>query len=86
LNGLRVLRGIAASAPRYLALTGFRLLNENWDNALGDFRPINPRLPPFDFSAPLETLAFPPAGGGRPDRCLMVWRIEDSMRKPIHAR
>ena len=77
-EALRVLRRIAATAqPRYLALTGYRLLNESWDTALGDFRPIPYRLPPFGFPEPVATVELGPQAGGRPDRGLMVWKMED---------
>ena len=71
----RVLRRIAAAKPRYLALSGCRLLLENWETALGDFRPINPRREPFLLPEPEETIAWKPAAGGRPDRCLQVWKM-----------
>lgn len=76
-ESFRVLRRIAASQPRYLALTGYRLLNENWDAALGDFRPINARLAPFSFPEPVETIKLAQQAGGRPDRCLMIWPWHD---------
>ena len=73
----RVLRRILASKPRFLALTGYSLLTETWDTFLGDFRPLNLRLPPFHFPEPIETLRVPLISGGRSDRCLMVWKADD---------
>lgn len=73
-EALRVLRRILATAqPQYVALTGYRLLRDAWDIALGDFRPIDFRQEPFRFPEPLETVALKPLADGRPDRCLMVW-------------
>ena len=69
----RVLGRILASRPRWLALTGCRLLDENWDTPLGDHRPLNSRLPPFGFPEPAACLALPPVPDRRPDRCLFVW-------------
>ncbi len=70
----RVLRRILATArPRFLALTGYRLLHDSWETAFGDFRPIAYDLAPFRFPEPVEILSLPPRRGGRPDRCLMVW-------------
>ena len=69
----RVLRRIAASRPRYLALTGYRLLDEAWDAALGDFHPFSFRAPPFDFPKPIKTISLPPLAGRRPDRYLLVF-------------
>ncbi len=79
----RVLRRILASKPKFLALTGYSLLGETWDTALGDFRPLNLRLPPFQFPEPTTTLPFPTTPNGRPDRCLCLWKI-DSLGTFIH--
>ena len=70
----RVLRRILATAqPRFLALTGYRLLQDSWDTAFGDFRPVAHGLAPFRFPEPVEVLALPSRRGGRPDRSLMIW-------------
>ncbi len=83
----RVLRRIAATAqPRYLALTGYRWLSDSWDAAFGDFRPIDFEREPFRFSKPVECLPLPPREGGRPDRCLMVWKMEDVFRRDVVAQ
>ena len=79
----RVLRRILASKPRFLALTGYPLLTEIWDTALGDFRPLNLRLPPFHFPEPIDSLPRPPLSGGRPDRCFMVWALNDLTHSPL---
>ena len=72
-EALRVLRRIAVSTPRHIALTGYHFLRDSWDTALGDFRPIDFRAAPFRFPEPLETIDLPPLAGGRPDRCLLIW-------------
>lgn len=70
----RAVRRILATArPRYLALTGYRWLNDRWDTAFGDFRPIDYRGDPFRFPEPEEIAALAPLGDGRPDRSLLVW-------------
>ncbi len=74
-EGMRVLRRIAKSRPKYVALTGCPYMHENWDSALGDFRPLNLRLLPFNFPEPMEMIPLPPMAKRRPDRCLMVWPI-----------
>lgn len=76
-EALRVLRRIAVSNPRHIALTGYRFLKDSWDTALGDFRPIDFCAAPFRFPEPMEMMDLPPVAGGRPDRCLMVWKTSD---------
>ena len=72
-EGMRVLRRIVSARPRYLALTGCRLLRDNWDTALGDYRPVNPQPSPYGLGRPREMIELPGSPGRRPDRCLMVW-------------
>jgi len=75
-EALRVLRRIrATSRPRHLALTSYRWLNDSWDAASGDFRPIAFQREPFGFPTPVEVANLEPWGDGRPDRCLMVWEM-----------
>jgi hypothetical protein len=75
-EAFRVLQRIAVSKPRMVAFTGYRLLRQSWDTALGDFRPIHLELPPFSFPPPAETLPLPTKPvGGRPDRSLMLWEL-----------
>ena len=81
----RVLRRIAASRPRWLALTGYRLLNDSWDAALGDFHPFSFRLPPFSFPEPAAILEIPPLPDVRPDRCLMLWKMPLPIHPPPYA-
>jgi hypothetical protein len=77
----RVLSRILISKPRFLALTGYSLLAESWDAAFGDFRPLNPRLAPFQFPEPLDILQLPPTSTGRPDRSLFLWPTQ-TIRQP----
>lgn len=79
----RVLSRILISKPRFLALTGYSLLAESWDAAFGDFRPLNPRLAPFQFPEPVDSLPLPPSTTSRPDRCLWIWKAEE-VKERIH--
>ncbi len=71
----RILREIAASGARYVALTTCPLMLENFDTATGDHRPVNVQKPPFGF--PDATWSCPhPDMGGRPDRTIGVWELD----------
>lgn len=71
---LRVLRRILHTArPRYLALTGYQFLNDAWDTALGDFRPIAFHIPPFCFPKPMDTIPLSPHPNTRTDRVLNLF-------------
>ena len=73
-EALRILRRLLSGGARFLALTHYPLLTESWDTALGDERPINYCLPPFNFPEP--DAQIPCANpDGRPDRVLAVWNI-----------
>lgn len=84
-EAFRLLRRILLSKPRFLALTGYPLLTETWDTAFGDFRPLNPLLPPFCFPEPLATLPWPPTSTGRPDRHLFLWPTQSIPLLPTHT-
>lgn len=72
----RLLRRMARSGPRFVALTQHPLVHEWWPAATGDFRPINFCRAPFHLAAPVHE-ARCPAPDGRPDRVLAVWRASD---------
>ncbi len=79
----RILHCIARSKPKYLALTGSPLQMRSWDTALGDYRPLNPCLPPLHFPEPLESIDLCPLPRLRPDRRLMIWPIHAGFIQPI---
>jgi len=60
---------------RYLALSHHPLLTENWDTALGDYRPLNYDKPPFSFPSPVAIYPAP-VEQGRPDRSVAVWACD----------
>ena len=73
---LRVLRRILRTArPRYLALTSYRFLNDAWDTALGDFRPIAYHLSPFSFPDPITTFSLSHHTNSRSDRYLQLFQF-----------
>ena len=71
----QILKKITRAAVRYIALTDHPLLRENWDTALGDYRPVNFMQPPFSFPEPDFRIATEPSGG-RTDRVVSIWRME----------
>lgn len=71
----RALRSLAGKA-QYVLLGTHPLMNENWETALGDWRPVSFTLPPFSFPAPLALIPDPDPRH-RPDRALGLWRTSD---------
>jgi hypothetical protein len=71
---MRILARCIRSRARFLALTHHPLLCDLWPGADGDYRPLNFRLPPFCFPAPVA--AFPSVHPERrTDRELAVWDV-----------
>lgn len=70
---------IRASGALFLMATTFHRTTENRDVALGDFRPLNLQLPPFNFPAPLELLDehCTESGGAHADKAMGLWRVVD---------
>jgi hypothetical protein len=71
----RVLRRIARSKPKYLALTSCPLLTESWDTALGDYRPVHFLPPLLVLPSPPISIQLPPLPSARPDTTLAVWDL-----------
>lgn len=76
----RVLRRLWQAQSTYIGITGFSLLNDSWDTALGDFRPINLCLAPFHFPPPHDVIPWKPMADERSDICLMLWK-RDAIKK-----
>jgi len=68
------IRHLRGGTVRYLLATTHPLLHENWDTALGDWRPVNLERAPFNWPVPLKLIADPEPGR-RPDRSLALWEV-----------
>jgi len=75
----RALANILKSGSAYLLTTHFPDLQENYDIADGDWRPLNFELPPFGFPAPQRAIIenCGEGGGAYRDKSLSLWRIAD---------
>lgn len=73
----RVLNNIRHSRITYLFTTTFSKHENNADITTGDWRPINLRLPPFNFPAPLYELNEQCSEADQQfrDKTLALWRI-----------
>lgn len=74
-----VLKNIRKSQIKYLITTTFTARQKNNDIQIGDWRPINLELPPFNFSKPLAVLneKCTEAEMQFSDKSLAVWRTSD---------
>ena len=70
----RVLKTLVNSSCRYLMVGHYDALNNNWDTALGDYRPVNWSLSPWSLGEPVWTTAWPNTDG-RPDRVAAIWAL-----------
>ncbi|MCX6907886.1 MAG: class I SAM-dependent methyltransferase [Verrucomicrobia bacterium] len=73
------LRNFKHSGSTYLLLTSFTAIPENRDIVTGGWRPLDFRLPPFNFPAPLEVISestFDP-NGQKHVQLLALWRLAD---------
>lgn len=77
---------VRASGATYLMATTFPATLVNRDIALGDFRPLNLQLPPFNFPAPLELVNehCTESGGRHADKAMGIWRVADLPLKFAH--
>jgi hypothetical protein len=79
----KVVANLRRSGSTYLLTTTFPGKQWNIDIATGGFRPVNLERPPFNFPAPLRTIAEDPWVDHTPThsedftRCLGLWRIAD---------
>lgn len=75
---------IRSSGITWLLTTHFPDEPSNRDIVTGDWRPLNFRLPPFDFPAPTESVVegCTEAGGLFADKSLALWRVADLPRRP----
>ena len=74
----RVLSNVKASGAKWLLTTTNREVSANVDCGVGDYRPIDLTMPPFNLPEPVETIAE--GYGGQPvswGRCLGIWRVAD---------
>lgn len=74
-----VIHQIRGSGASWLMATTFPATVANRDIALGDFRPINLELAPFNFPKPTELLLehCTESAGAHSDKAMGVWRISD---------
>lgn len=72
-------KNIKTSGSSLLMATTFSGVSANRDIELGDFRPINLQIPPFNFPEPLELLDehCTEASGAHADKMMGIWRILD---------
>lgn len=73
---LSILLHVAGSGIRYIVMPTHPYMNNNWDTALGDPRPINFLLSPYNFPTPGHVITAMP-GCGRSDRVLGLWSLTD---------
>ncbi len=78
-DALRVIANLKRSGSTYLLTTTFTARTTQADIATGQWRPINLRLPPFNWPAPLRTINenCTEAGGDWADKSLGLWRLVD---------
>lgn len=78
-DALNMLRNFKASGATYLLTTTFTDRDANVDLGEGFWRPLNMRLPPFDFPEPLEIVneKCTEEAGGFTDKSLALWRLQD---------
>jgi len=76
---LRVLENFKASRCKYLLTTTFERRTRNTDTAVGGWRPLNLRLPPFNFPAPLKIIneKCTEERGRYADKSLALWQLAD---------
>ena len=72
-SALAAAKNLAQSQARFIALTDFPACESNSNQETGFiFRPLNFRLPPFNFPPPDYRLAESPGGG----KVMSVWHVE----------
>jgi hypothetical protein len=80
-DAVRAIENFARSGTRYLLATSFTAREVNLDIALGDRRPLNLRLSPFDLQPVLEIdERCPPDREDYLDKRLGLWRLVSSTR------
>jgi len=75
----RAIAQVRASGATYLMATTFPKTRQNIDIALGDFRPLNLQIAPFNFPAPLDMSEehCTESGGVHADKAMGIWRVSD---------
>jgi hypothetical protein len=73
------LANMRRSGTGYLLTTTFPAVTKNRNIATGDWRPLNLRLPPFDFPEPVELIneECTEFGGRYADKSLGLWRLAE---------
>ena len=76
---MRTLKNFQRSKSTYLLTTTFTGARPNKDIAVGEWRPLNLQLPPFNFPLPLRMIneRCDEADGAYADKCLGLWRLQD---------
>jgi hypothetical protein len=71
----RALKNIRASGAKWLLMTHFLRIEENYDIEDGDWRPLNFELPPFGMPAPRRVIVenCSEAAGAYDDKALCLW-------------
>jgi hypothetical protein len=78
-EALAALRNFRRSGAQFLLTTTFDERSKNHDIAPGEWRPLNLRLPPFNFPAPLSAIdeRSTENGGIYSDKRLALWKFDD---------
>lgn len=84
----RVLDNIAASGARFLLTNTYTSRTVNPDIPSGDFRPLNLRLPPFDFPEPLALIdeRCQQGDGLYRDKAMALWPVAGITSRRSAAR
>jgi SAM-dependent methyltransferase len=80
---LRALGSIVASGSRYMLAGTFIEREENRPIVLGQWRPVNLRLPPLSLPAPLDELVETPLEHGYDDKRLALWDLRQLRRAEL---
>jgi glycosyltransferase involved in cell wall biosynthesis len=92
-DGVKAIQNFRASGTKFLAATTFFKTKENLDRAawsfggakdtfkIGDWRPLNLELPPFNLGPPLEIITEEPVDSYT-DKSLGIWSLEPKPMKP----
>ncbi|MBA4018964.1 MAG: hypothetical protein C0483_17485 [Pirellula sp.] len=75
----RALENICRSEAEYLLTTTFLNRSTHQDILIGEWRPLNLQLPPFQLRPPISTLLenCTEGSGNYSDKALALWRIQD---------
>jgi SAM-dependent methyltransferase len=77
-NIIAALKNFKKSGSKYLLTTTFTSTLINKDIQIGDWRPINLQMPPFNFPRPLKLIneKCSLCNGQYPDKCIGLWELQ----------